>query len=349
MGDGRVRHRERDRRRGRRFAAAAVALALAVVAMAAAAAAQTEDRLVIRDVDLDGYPLVVLDAQYAGPRLDSTSFVLREDGRVVRPLRVVWRETTDRPVSVVIALDRSGSMGESGAIEQAKLAAASFVEGARPGDRIGLVAFDTLPERILDPGASTDELLEAIAAVEAKETTALWDAIALSAQMLADEPNADRYILVVSDVDAASYDNASLGTSADAIAAALGADASVLVVGLPLGPVDDRELREVTDATGGLLLYETDPTRLTGIFGEIQSSLATSYEVSYTSTAEGPIVDLLLTAQTNQATVSFEVPEVTEEPVVEEPSDDGGLPVLAILAVAVLVIGGAGVVVARRR
>jgi Mg-chelatase subunit ChlD len=311
---------------------------------------QAEERVVVRGVDTSQFPQVTVEVQIAGPDPGRAAFSIREDGRLVSIDRVVVADRSGEAAAVVIAIDRSGSM-EGTPIEQARIAAGGFVERAGSGDRIGLVTFDTEPEMLAEVGTDPAELQRLIDGIGHRHRTALWDAISLSASMLADDPLEDRYILVVSDVDAGSYDNASQGSAQDAIEAARAAGASVLAVGLPAGPVDDRELRRVTAETGGLLLLTSDPRRLDDLFGQLQAALRTSYRLHYSSQATGPEVAAQLTVGASRVEFSYEVPGPEDDPA--GPGDiagaEGRLPLLALVVLALLAAGAVAAVVARRR
>src|SRR4051794_21870058 len=108
------------------------------------------------------------------PDLDREAFEIREGGKP-QPLTVFANEV--QPISLVMLLDRSGSMrGNNGLVAQA---AATFVDRLGPGDkaRIG-----TFAERIeIEPQAFTEDrsvlhhVLQATAAVTGP--TPLWNAI----------------------------------------------------------------------------------------------------------------------------------------------------------------------------
>jgi Mg-chelatase subunit ChlD len=286
----------------------ALAASSAPVAATLRAPAQTEERIVVRGVDASAFPEVVVEVQIVGPDPGRSAFSLREDGRLVSIDRVLVADRSGDAAAMVIAIDHSGSM-EGASIEQARLAAERFVERARPGDRIGLVKFDTEPTMLAEVGTPSEELISLIRGISPRHRTALWDAIAMSAEMLADDPLTERYIVAVSDVDADSYDNASLGTADDAVAAAQAAGASVLAIGIPQGPVDDRELRSVAERTAGLLLYAEDPSRLDDLFAQLQESVRVRYQLVYRSQAAGPTVAGQLTLGANRLEFDYEVPQ----------------------------------------
>jgi Mg-chelatase subunit ChlD len=316
----------------------AVAATSAPVAATLRAPGQTEERIVVRGVDASAFPEVVVEVQIVGPDPGRGAFSLREDGRLVSIDRVLVADRSGDAAAMVIAIDHSGSM-EGASIEQARLAAERFVERARPGDRIGLVKFDTEPTMLAEVGTPAEELISLIRGISPRHRTALWDAIAMSAGMLADDPLGERYIVAVSDVDADSYDNASLGTADDAVAAAQAAGASVLAIGIPQGPVDDRELRSVAERTAGLLLYAEDPSRLDHLFAQLQESVRVRYQLAYRSQAAGPAVSGQLTLGANRLEFAYDVPQPGDgaDDAFVSLDDGGGFPVVLVVAGAALV------------
>lgn len=319
-----------------------------VSARAQAGLAQQEGRIAIREIDTTDFPTVRLEVLIAGEQPDRSSFVLRENDRIVDQLLVVPIQTSVDPVSVVVVFDRSGSMEDNGAIGPARSAARVFVEGARPEDRIALVAFAGTADVLAPFGSDREALLDVVDHLESvRPGTALWDAVGVSAGLLADEPSKERYMIVVSDIDAGSYDNASTATAAIATRAAVDVGATVFAVELPFGPVDDREIQALTDQTSGLLLTTTNPEDLGTLFAELQRSLQARYEITYQSEALPPAVDVLLSAEGSQARSAYTIPEVaTQEP---ESDDSSGLPagfgflvVAAIAAVSLVVVAVRG-------
>lgn len=292
---------------------------------ASAAPLQDEGRIAVREISVEAFPEVRLEVLIAGRQPDRSTFVVRENDRIVSPLLVVPSDAAADDTSVVLVVDRSGSMDANGALGPARSAARAFVEGARKEDRIALIAFAGTPQVLVPFDAERSSLLQAIDGIPADLSgTALWDSITEAAGLLADAPTDERYIVVVSDIDQGSYDNASTATAAVATQAAVDAGATVFVVELPFGPVDDREIQEVAEQTSGLLLRTTDPEDLGTLLGELQQSLQARYQVTYRSQATTGDVEVLLTAGRSQTESSYSVPSADES----EPTSpgSGGLP-----------------------
>src|SRR5258706_14489813 len=84
--------------------------------------------------DRNGHPLAGLRAE---------NFVVLEDGK---PQRVTNFATTEAPFEIALLLDTSGSTHEElGLIRDAGNA---FINALRPGDRVGIVAFNNSPRNV---------------------------------------------------------------------------------------------------------------------------------------------------------------------------------------------------------
>ena len=113
-----------------------------------------EEGDVIRtDTQLVSVPAVVTDSAghpLSGLRQDN--FRIIEDGQ---PQTIANFGTTETPFEIALLLDTSGSTRDDVALIRA--AANSFIEALRPGDRVGIVAFNTA-RTINEPIATVDVL-----------------------------------------------------------------------------------------------------------------------------------------------------------------------------------------------
>jgi len=93
------------------------------------------------ETQLVSVPAVVTDRNgHPVPGLRAENFVVLEDGK---PQRVTNFATTEAPFEIALLLDTSGSTrDELGLIRDA---ANAFINALRPGDRVGIVAFNNTP------------------------------------------------------------------------------------------------------------------------------------------------------------------------------------------------------------
>ena len=96
------------------------------------------------------------------------------------------------PVSIVLALDASGSMRKSA--ETAKTAARNFVDALRKEDQLGVLLFADRAEFAHDLGTAREASHAAIEGYEANGGTALYDALGNSLERLkrVGRPEGDR-------------------------------------------------------------------------------------------------------------------------------------------------------------
>jgi len=149
------------------------------------------------DTQLVSVPVVVTDSTgrpLSGLRQEN--FRLLEDGQ---PQAITNFGTTDAPFEIALLLDTSGSTREDvGLIRQAAL---SFINALRPGDRIGIVAFNQA-QTVSDPMAVVEvltpltndraELTKAIGNLGSSNGTPYYDALERVADNIFRAPATDQ-------------------------------------------------------------------------------------------------------------------------------------------------------------
>jgi tight adherence protein B len=215
----------------------------------------------------------------AGERLEQDDFSAWMNGRPVPVTKVSQlqdQEGSRGKVSVILAVDTSGSMADFGNIVRARAAANAYAAAMKPGTRMGVVAFSTRPR--VAQGLTSDQakVQAAINGLQADGNTALNDAIGLASRLLAKE-DGQRNLVVLSD----GRDDGSVATRKAAIAAATKAGVIVDTVGLnvPGRPQDQAALREISQGTGGQWFEANDGAALERRLGELGQTLASQYDV----------------------------------------------------------------------
>jgi tight adherence protein B len=179
------------------------------------------------------------------------------------------------PVSVLLVIDTSGSMGQSGDIERAKVAADRFVDQLRPGGRIGVVRFSNQPETVRPLTADAAAAKASIATLRANGDTALNDAVLAAVDQLPNAPG-QRVVVLLSD----GADNRSAHTVEDAIAAAKRAKAVVYTVGLDNGLTPAPVLTRLAAETGGKFV-KAQGARLADLYASLGRELYSQYVVDF--------------------------------------------------------------------
>ena len=193
-----------------------------------------------------------------------------------------FEEAVD-PVTVVLALDASGSMKK--AAGQAQAAAREFVAALRPEDRIAMVSFADKSVLIHGPTDRRDETLKAIDSYVAAGGTALNDALYDSLSQVA-KAEGRRAIVVVTDgrdENAASTGPGSVQSWEDVVQELAKTDATVYAIGIG-NNVDKTRLQTLADKSGGAAYFPEDVSTLAASYQKIVDELRRRYVIGYEST-----------------------------------------------------------------
>jgi len=330
------------------------ALALAggtLVAFLAASSGRAGGIDLRQQLDTSAYPTVRATVVTAQPT--PTAPTLAENGR---PVAALGTENLGSAKNIVIAIDRSASM-QGKPLTDAVAAAKRFLGAKEQNDRVAVVAFGSDTEQLTDFSASTADAKGALASlsVGTREGTALYDAVALSAESLAGEPQGMRLIVLLTDGRDVSSDT----TIAQAIRAAQRAGSSIYAVGIAGEQLTRAPLRRLSAGTGGASYLARSSGELVRIYTQIAAELQRTWRLEYV-TAARPGERLRLTASVDgqgRATVRYRIPDEPGAPASVGDTSGGLLPgsvarstvapVLAALLVGLLIL--LAVAVAMRR
>ncbi|MBV8959613.1 MAG: VWA domain-containing protein, partial [Actinobacteria bacterium] len=270
---------------------ALVAVATVVVGFAAPAFA---DSLTIRKVDTTGFPKVKIAAQIDGNAASLGSFTLRENGQFLNGFEVIPLAQANSEIGVVLLIDISGSMRDSGKIDAAKQAANQFIDQKAANESVAVVVFGDQTRVAANFTKDASVLKGVINGLQATGETALWDGVRQAAGLFNDRPDLQANIVLLSD----GKDTVSQHTDAtQARAAVQSAKASVFAVGLKGGTdFDAGALQGLASASGGQYAEATQAGALSQLYAQAQRALQNQYEISYTSKSTTGVVDLTLAA-----------------------------------------------------
>jgi tight adherence protein B len=265
--------------RTRLVLAAAIAAALSFPAVSSAGVR-------LNGVDLGAYPSVRATVVTSTPTVRPPA--LTENGAAVPGLQAV---NLGRCKNVVLALDNSRSMAGKPLAEAAK-AAAAFVGSKAGCDLVSLVTFGKTAvqqSRFSTATIDADNALRALA-VSSASGTALWDAVELSARVLASQDGGKVVVLLTDgdDVGSKSSEQAALTALHKA-----GAVAYPIAFG---SHADDSALKRLAGSTGGTFHGASDSAALNEIYRSIAAELKRTWRVSYLTTGR-PGDDLQLKAR----------------------------------------------------
>ncbi len=238
--------------------------------------------LTLNQINIERFPEINIYLTIADERgtpikgLNLNNFKVQEDGTMVRVKGAFPLEKGDEPLSVVLAIDRSGSM-RGQPIKDALKAAKDFIKEMRSIDRVGLVSFDDQVTVIGRPYADKGPLIKAIDKIKVGKDTALNDAVMKSQQLLSPFTGR-RAVIVLTD----GKENRSKATRAETIKEAVGLGIPVITVGLGK-EVDVDALDAMADGTGGRPFYAQTSGELSALYQTIARQLINQYRVTLQS------------------------------------------------------------------
>ena len=204
--------------------------------------------------------------------LTKESFSVFEDG-APQTIRDFLLE--DRPITMAIVLDSSGSMRD--AMPEVHQAAAGFVETLRPQDKALVIDFDDRVFLIQELTSDQALLKEAVKSTEALGSTALYDGLHAAFRKLRGIEGR-KAIVLLSDGDDTSSQLAYNRILEEAKAQ------SVLIYGIGLGEVRKSVLKELAEMTGGRSFFVAKANQLADVYRKIADELRRQYYLSYSTT-----------------------------------------------------------------
>jgi len=202
--------------------------------------------------------------------LRAGDFDIRDNGV---PQRVELVSFEEIPLSVVLALDMSGSVSQDG-LEHLTRAGQAILEGLEKDDRAALITFSHLV--VQRSGLSNDlgRLRAALSAAKPAGATSLIDA-SQAAMIVAESTNSRGLVVLFSDgVDTSSW------LSRDLVLATARRSEAV-VYSVAVGRTHDDFLDTLTELTGGRLLRAETTTAVRSLFLQVLQEFRHRYVVSY--------------------------------------------------------------------
>jgi len=260
---------------------------------------QAEDpNIRITQIDTTDFPEVtvyvtVTDSDGDPVGLDPARIRLMEN-EVEIPLDQIEGAGEIDPLTVLLAVDISGSMLYAKKLEAAKAAAVVFVNQLRPTDRIGLLAFHTEIFYVQPITDDRELILNAIDNLEADEDTVMYDALIEGINILS-EVKGRKAIVAITD----GLDTLSQATPDDVLEQIGPAGLSISTIGLgdpdqDLGEysaLDEDALKYLAESAGGAYGYANEVESLSNLYqsygyaNEVESlsNLYQSYAVAFKS------------------------------------------------------------------
>lgn len=142
---------------------------------------------------------ITLDGSKVEKLSDDFLLVIEENGHKVKEVALP-RPTPSEALSVILAMDTSGSMKEHGRMEQARTAAVAFLSKLPAGNDCGLILFDHEIREKVPATLDRSPLLAKIAATQPRGGTAYLDATSEGIAMLrSTQRGRDRAVVLITD------------------------------------------------------------------------------------------------------------------------------------------------------
>ncbi len=271
-------------------------------------------QLNVIDVNTSSYPSVKVTVEALGSDglpitgLSGGAFAVYENGRQQSVDSGDALQATTTPLTVMLVLDTSLSMAESGKIQSAQEAATAFVNQMRPIDRVGLIQFDS--EFSLRSPFTSDHgaLINKIEQLTPQGNTRIYDALYLALQQTKAADGSKAIVLMTDGQDTES--------AIDLVhALALVHDSGIRVYTIGIGSdIDANALDQIAAESGGRSYSAPTAQDIGYAFQLMSNQLRNRYEIDYRSPATAAIgskVALRLTAQTPQGVASADTNYVT--------------------------------------
>jgi len=285
-----------------------------------------EITLRMTQIDTSNFPevtvyLTVTDGDGDPVGVDPARIQLIENEQII-PVDQIEGAGDGDPLTVLLAMDISGSMLYVGKLEAAKEAAKIFVDQLRPADRVGLLTFHTEIDYVQPVTTDRDLILTAINNLEAVDDTAMYDALLEGIEILS-EVKGRKAILAITD----GLDTLSTSTPESVLESIGPAGLSISTIGLgdpdqdlaEKTALDVEGLTTLAENAGGVYGYANDQESLSEIYQSYATSYKSEYQLTYTSpSALRDGVNRALSVSLADAVVT----DAGEEPIVYNP---GGL------------------------
>jgi Ca-activated chloride channel family protein len=223
--------------------------------------------------------------------LDRADFRLFEDGR---PQKIeFFDKESATPLSIVLAIDGSESTLRNENLE--KKAAREFVNTLlRPQDELDLMEFSDNVRELVSFTPDKRRIVDGFDGLQRGDATALYDAIYLGSERLAETSSANgrrRVLVLITDGG-----NTTHGVAYEtALEQAQRAGASIYsLIVIPIyadagrNTGGEHALMQLSDDTGGKYYYIEDPKDLIPAFRKVSDDLRTQYTLGYYAPAPTP-------------------------------------------------------------
>ncbi len=259
-------------------------------ALSGPAAAQAEGPTIrITQQDSSKFPQVtvyvsVTDASGEPFGVDPGQIQISEEGQFMEPQQISGSGDIG-PLITLLVMDVSGSMNNAGKLDAAKAAAQAYIDQMRPGDQAGLLVFNTKVTYVQQITSDQAILSQAVQNLNAKNDTAMFDAVDEATQIL-DDYSGRKAIIVLTD----GLDNQSKHTPAEITQSIGTSGLSISTIGLgnpqnagPFFGLDETTLQTLAQQDGGVYSRAENSQDLQTLYKRLGRALQSEYRITYIS------------------------------------------------------------------
>jgi VWFA-related protein len=224
-------------------------------------------RLIVSATDRSGIPI---------KGLNQSDFQLHVEGQPVREFTIETVSGAKNPLSVLLAVDVSGSMnGEP--IDAAKKAATAFLDRLGADDYAALLSFGSGVRLLHEFTSNKASVKQSLEALSAKDTdTWLYEATDESLKKASEAPTSRVAIVLLTD----GKDEGSTRTEEEVLGRIKGVRIPVFALGF--GEKAYRSyLEEIAGASGGSFLYAPAVEELGQMYAQVYEQLKNQYQIQF--------------------------------------------------------------------
>ena len=249
-----------------------VAVVIAAAVTGAPAASQQKPPQFRSSVERVRLDVMVTDRGKPTPGLTAEHFEVKDNGKVVTGVEV---EPIDEPVGVAIALDL-GRGARADGLKELVAACEALARVLEPRDRAWLLSFSSTFALQVGPTNDPDQIRRALAKIEPRNGSAMWDALFGGVSLAAGRPGRALVLLFTDGVDRASW-----MTERKSLDVLRRADVVVSGIRPPGVLYGFNALEAAANATGGRVLYAQRGVKLDTQFVDLLREFRTGYVISY--------------------------------------------------------------------
>ncbi|MDX6232486.1 MAG: tight adherence protein, partial [Nocardioidaceae bacterium] len=287
-------------------------LLLGGTVLAGAASAQTpaasDERLVLRAVDASNRDEVKLVVSWSGAASaldDLTVSAGGEQADVTNEPFVDSGYTHD----IFVVVDTSASTDNDAMLTEARQALTGFFETVPPGTQMSLIRAGASAQSMQALTADPAELIDHVADLAPSGESGLLGGVTRAAASGGSVDDAiTTIVLITNGVTEPTV------SGAQARSALADAGATLYVIGLQSGGLDEGSFSSLAGATGGRLVVTDDPTELSGVLEGLAPEIEQLGVATFPSVAERGIEDLVVTADSTSTAGSYVIGGTLEGP-----------------------------------